>query len=136
MGLIDYMSENPVGLAIPPCEYDEEFVVASFIAFINDLEFFDNVILNNRANQNKAPYELIKKRTKKGLLDASSNAQLTTKHSKHSASDHFLPHKKIQSNSKSAHKQSTLSLILKTQTKKIAKKPQSTRFQKEKKTLI
>ena len=28
MGLIDYMSRNPVGLAIPPSEYDEEFVVA------------------------------------------------------------------------------------------------------------
>ena len=29
MGLIDYMSRNPVGLAIPPpSEYDEEFEVA------------------------------------------------------------------------------------------------------------
>ena len=64
MGLIDYMSRNPVGLAIPPSQYDEEFVVASFKAFINNLELIDNVILNNLANQNKAPYELVKKRAK------------------------------------------------------------------------
>ena len=45
----------------------------------------DSVISNNEANQNKAPYDLIKKRAEnKGILDASSNAQLTTKHSKHS----------------------------------------------------
>ena len=62
MGLIDYMSRNPVGLAIPPCEYVEEFVVASINAFINNLELIDNVIINKLANQNKAPYELIKKR--------------------------------------------------------------------------
>ena len=63
MGLIeDYKSRNPVGLAIPPSEYDEEFVVASINAFINNLELIDNVILNNLANQNKAPYEHIKKR--------------------------------------------------------------------------
>ena len=37
MGLIDYMSRNPVGLPIPPSEYDEEFVVASINAFINNL---------------------------------------------------------------------------------------------------
>ena len=29
MGLIDYMSRNPVGLPIPPSEYDEELVVAA-----------------------------------------------------------------------------------------------------------
>ena len=42
MGLIDYISRNPVGLAIPPSEYDEEFVVASIRAFINNLEMIDN----------------------------------------------------------------------------------------------
>ena len=85
MGLIDYISRNPVGLAIPPSEYDEEFVVASINAFINNLELIDNVILKNLANQNIAPYELIKKRAKnKGLLDAISNTQLTNEHSKHS----------------------------------------------------
>ena len=69
MGLIDYMSQNPVRLAIPPSEYDEEFVVASIRTFINNLEMIDNLILNNLANQNKAPYELIKKRAKnKGLF--------------------------------------------------------------------
>ena len=37
MGLIDYISRNLVGLAIPPSEYHEEFVVASIRAFINNL---------------------------------------------------------------------------------------------------
>ena len=69
----------------------------------------DNVILNNLANQNRAPFDLIKKRAE--LLDASSNAQLTTKHSKHSESSQSLPKNKIQSNLNSAHNQSTLSLI-------------------------
>ena len=70
----------------------------------------DNVILNNLANQNRAPYDLIEKRAEnKGLLDASSNAQITTKHSKHSDSGQLLPKIKIQSNSNSVHKQSTLS---------------------------
>ena len=45
MGLIDYNSQNLVGLAIPPSQYDEEFVVASIKAFINNLELIDNVIL-------------------------------------------------------------------------------------------
>ena len=60
MGLIDNMSRNPVVLAIPPNEYDEEFVVSSIRTFINNLEMIDTVILNNLANQNKALYELIK----------------------------------------------------------------------------
>ena len=73
MGLIDYITQNPVGLAIPPSEYDEEIVVASIKTFISNLETVDKVILNNLANQNKAPYELIKKRAKnKGLLNAAS----------------------------------------------------------------
>ena len=58
------MSPNPVGLAIPPSKYDKEFIVASIRTFINNLEITDNVILNNLANQNKAPYELVKKRAK------------------------------------------------------------------------
>ena len=65
MGLIDYMSRNPFGLAILPGEYDEEFVVATNNAFISNLELIDNVILNNLDNQNKAPYELIKKTREK-----------------------------------------------------------------------
>ena len=69
----------------------------------------DNAILNNLANQNRAPYDLIKTRAEnKMLLEASSNAQLTTKHSKHSDSGQLLPKSKIQSNSNSVHKQSTL----------------------------
>ena len=93
IGLIDFIFRNPVGFAIPPSEYDEEFVVASINAFINNLKLIDNVILNNLANQITAPYELIKKRAKnKGLLYASSNAQLTTKHSKHSACGQLQTH--------------------------------------------
>ena len=61
------------------------------------------------ANQNRAPYDLIKKRSEnKGLLDTSSNAQLTTKYSKHSDSGQLLPKSKIQSNSNSVHKHSNL----------------------------
>ena len=62
MGLIDYMSRNPIGLAIPPSEYDEEFVVASINSFINNLEMIDNVILNKLADRNLAPCQLIRKR--------------------------------------------------------------------------
>ena len=110
MGLIDYMSRNPVGLAVPPSEYDEEFVVASINAFINDLELIDNVILNNLANQNKAPYELIKKRAKnKGLLDATSNTQITYAHSKHSTHGQLRTKTSIQSHPKIANEQSALS---------------------------
>ena len=59
MRLIDYMSRNPVGLPIPPSEYDEEIVVASINTFINNLEWIDNVILNKLADQNRAPDDLI-----------------------------------------------------------------------------
>ena len=58
------MSQNPVGLAIPPSEYDNEFVVASNSTFINNLKMIDNVILNELANQNLAPRQLIKTRGK------------------------------------------------------------------------
>ena len=109
MGLIDYISRNPVGLAIPPSEYDKEFVVASIRAFINNLEMIDNVILNNLANQSKAPYELIKKRARnKGLLNAASNIQLELNHSRHSATGHFQANNTNQFHSKSAENQSTL----------------------------
>ena len=94
MGLLDYMPRNPVRLPIPPpppSEYDKEFKVAAINTFINNLE---NVILNQLANQNKTPCDLIKKRAEnKGLLDAKANAQLTTKHSKHSGSGQLLPKK-------------------------------------------
>ena len=43
---IDYKSQSPVGLVIPPSEYDEEFVEASINAFINKFEVIDNVILS------------------------------------------------------------------------------------------
>ena len=83
MGLKDYMSRNPVGLPITP----SEFVVAANNTFINNVEMIDNVIPFQLANQNKSPYDLIKKRAEnKWLLDARTNAQLTTKHSKHSVS--------------------------------------------------
>ena len=62
MGLIDYISRNPIGIAIPPSAYDEEFVVASINSFINNLQLIDNLILNQLANRKLAPYRLIKKR--------------------------------------------------------------------------
>ena len=69
----------------------------------------DNVILNNLANQSKAPYELIKKRAKnKGLLNATSNIQLATKHLKQSATGRCQTNNTNQSHSKSAENQSTL----------------------------
>ena len=77
------MSQNSVRITIPPSEYDEEFVVASINTFINNLEMIEHVILNNKANQIRAPYDLIKKCVEnKGLLGVSSNAQLTAKLSK------------------------------------------------------
>ena len=110
MGLIDYMSQNPVEFPIPPSEYDEDFVVGAINTFMNNLEMIDIVILKKLANQNKAPYDLIKKRAKnKGKLDARTDAQLTTKYSKHSFSGQLLPKNRIQSNSKSFQNQSTLS---------------------------
>ena len=60
MGLIDYISQNPVELPIPPSKYDREFVVAAINTFINNLEMINKVILNQLANQNKAPCDLIK----------------------------------------------------------------------------
>ena len=53
MGLKDYMQRNPVGLAIPPSKYHEEFVRASNNAFINNLEMIDNVILNKFSQSKK-----------------------------------------------------------------------------------
>ena len=109
MGLVDYMSRNKVGLPLPPREYDEEFEVAAITTFINNLEIIDNVILNQLANQNKAPCDLIKKRVEnKGLLAARTNAQLTTKHSKHSINGQLLPKTRIQSNSNSVQNQSKI----------------------------
>ena len=111
MGLIDCMSRNPAGLTIPLSEYDEEFVVASIRTFINNLKMIDNVILKNLANQNKVPCELIKKRAQnKGLLNAASNIQLTTEHSKLSAIGHFQTNNRNQLHSKHA-KNSQLSLF-------------------------
>ena len=111
IGLIDSMSQSPVGLAILPSEYNEEFVVASINAFNNDLELIDNVIPNNLANQNKAPYELIKKRAEnKGLLNATSNTHSTYEHSKHFTQGQLRTKTSIQSHSKIANEQSALSL--------------------------
>ena len=108
MGLIDKCHEIRLDYQYPK-KYDEAFVVAAINTFINNLEMIDNVILNQLANQNKAPCELIKKRAEiKGLLDARTNAQLTTKHSKHSVNGQLLPENRIQSNWNSAQNHSTL----------------------------
>ena len=109
MGLIDYMSRNPVGLAIPPSDYDKEFVVASNNAFINNLELIENVILNNLANENKAPYEQIKKCAEiKRSLDVTSNTQIKNEHSKLSIHSQLRTKTKIQSHSKTVREQSAL----------------------------
>ena len=87
MGLIDYLSRNPVELAIPPSEYDEEFVVASIKTFINNLGLIDNVILNELANQNLAPCQLIRKRAEyKGTTINTSKLDLSQHSLKNSAS--------------------------------------------------
>ena len=107
MRLIDYTSWNPVGLAIPWNAYDEEFVVASFIAFINNLELIDNGILKNFANQNKAPYQLIKKRAEnKRLLVNTSNSQLKSQLSANSSSGPLQTFKPNQFCSKPSQTQS------------------------------
>ena len=71
------------------------------------LELIDNVFLKILANQNKAPYEMIKKRAKnKGLVKDILNAQLTFQHSKYSTSGQVKSHKQLQSLSKSTSKRS------------------------------
>ena len=98
MGLIDYMSRIPVGLglAIPPSEYDEEFVVASINSFINNLEMIDNVILNQLAKK-LASYRLIKNARKlKNATKANSlSSAFQTFHSLHKRSNH--PRTRFQS---------------------------------------
>ena len=72
----------------------------------------DNVIVNNLANQNKAPYELIKKSAKnKGIINVNSNAQLTTQDSKHSALGQSQTSNKNKFHSQLARKQSILSQL-------------------------
>ena len=56
------MSEKPVGLAIPPSEYDKELVVASINSLISNLEMIAILFLNQLANKKLAPHRLIKKR--------------------------------------------------------------------------
>ena len=56
------MSQNPVGLAIPPSEYDQELMMrmASINSLIINLEMIDNLILSQLANQKRARNRLIK----------------------------------------------------------------------------
>ena len=51
-GFVDYMSQNPVGLAVRPRAYKEEFVVASVNSFVINLEIIDNFFLNILVNNN------------------------------------------------------------------------------------
>ena len=91
MGLIDYMSRDPIGLEIPPSEYDEEFVVASINTFIN------NFILNELANQNLAPCQLIKKRAEHKRTTINTSKRELKKHSfKNSASGQLQTQKPNQ----------------------------------------
>ena len=81
MGLIDYVSWNLVGLAIPLSEYDQEFVVASINLFIANLEMIDNLILKKPANQKRAPCRLIKTRAENERTQTSQS--ISKVHSKH-----------------------------------------------------
>ena len=56
MGVRDYISQNPVGLAIPSNVYNEEFVEASNISFTNYLEMTKNIMSadHKRAKNNNA----------------------------------------------------------------------------------
>ena len=91
MGLIDYLSRNPIGLAITPSAYDEKFVVVSTYSFMDILEMIDNIILNNLANQNWAPSRLIKMGTEnKRTLTSQARLRVHLKlftHSKSAASN-------------------------------------------------
>ena len=69
-------------ISIPPSEYDEELVVASNSTFRNNLEKIDNVILNELANQNLAPRQLIKKRAE--------NERTSIGTSKTDSNEHFF----------------------------------------------
>ena len=81
MGLIDYISRNPVGIARPSSTSDEEFVVASINSFINNLVMIDNLILNQLANRKLAPYRLIKKRAEnKGTVLSQPTSQPHSDH--------------------------------------------------------
>ena len=62
MGLIDFISRNPIGILIPPSQYDEEFVVVSINLFVNNLVMIGNWKFNQLAKRKLAPYRLIQKR--------------------------------------------------------------------------
>ena len=91
------MSRNTVALAILSSAYNEDFVVTSIKKPINNLEMIDNVILNNLANQNMAPCQLIKKRAEnKNLLNSSSSSQLKFHRFAHSGNGHLQTFKPDQ----------------------------------------
>ena len=116
MGLIDYLSRNPIGLAITPSAYDEKFVVASTNIFINILELIDNIILNNLANQNWAPSRLIKMGTEnKRTLTSQARLRVHLKlftHSKSAASKQInfdqIVKKTIQHSVKQPHQKTRI----------------------------
>ena len=112
MGLIEYMSQNPVGLALPASEYNQELVVASINAFINNLEVIDNVVPNKLANRNMAPYQLIKKHVKnKTTTINTSNLHLKKQHSKNSESGQLQRPKQNQFCSNHSETQSAVTRI-------------------------
>ena len=91
MRFIDYIYQNPVGIAISPSEDDEEFFVKSINLLVNNLEMIDNLILNELANRKLAPYRLIKKRAEtKRTIIGQSNAQLHSNHFIHCISGQLL----------------------------------------------
>ena len=89
MLLIDYLSRNPVELALPPTSTTMDLFFASINSFISNIEWNDNVILNNLANQKRAPHRLIKKCAEyKMNATAQWTCQGHFKHSKHNTGGH------------------------------------------------
>ena len=111
MGLIEYMSRNPVRLAILTSEYHEKFAVASINAFINNLEMIDNVSFNSLANGKTAPCQLIKKRAEnKRIAISTSNLQLREQHFKNSGSGQSQTLKQNQFCSNQSETRKTISI--------------------------
>ena len=83
---LDWQYPHASMTSIPSCE----FVITSIITFINNLEVIDNVNLNELANQNLAPSQLIKKRAEyKGTTINISKLDMNHHSLKNSASRHL-----------------------------------------------
>ena len=113
------MSRSLVRLAKPPKKHHEEIVLASMNTFIVNLEVIDNLILNQLANEKRAPNRLIKNRAenKSARKTSQTKFQVHFKHSKQLASGQSHQQNSNQSIKNSSNIQSeTNSLNIKKQT--------------------